>query len=138
MVEREPQSSWSGVQVPLGALIGKTYSGSIMENKNIFVVTAIKLNHVRRTLREKKYQAWFKTFEAAKNYVLNNLDDMFEGGRFEHAVIEMIESGGLLNAIDEVWHEALYSYYDWDLYKVQICAKPKALKGIHGFAMIKR
>ncbi len=109
-----------------------------MENENIFVVTAIKLNHVRRTLKEKRTQAWFKTFENAERYILNNVDDMFGGGKFEHAVIETIESGGLINAINEVWHEALYSYYDWDLYQIQTCAKPKLLKGLRGFAMIKR
>ena len=109
-----------------------------MKNENIFIVTAIKINHVRKTLKEKRSQAWFRSFKEAEDYILNNVDDMFESGRFEHAVIETIESGGLLNATNEVWYEALYSYYDWDLYQIQTCAKPKALKKLHGFAMVKR
>ena len=109
-----------------------------MKNDNIFVVTAIKLNHVKKDLRSKKTQGWFKTFKEARQYILTNTDDMFEGGKYEHAVIETTESGGLMNAIDETWYEALYSYFDWDLYQIETCAKPKALSKTFGFAMVKK
>lgn len=108
-----------------------------MDNENIFVVTAIKINHVQKNLRNKKTKAWFQTIEDAENYVLNNISNMFEGGKFEHAVIETIASSRLLNVVDETWYEALYSYYDWDLYKIQGCAKPKPLKSINHFVTIK-
>lgn len=97
---------------------------------DIFVVTSLKVNHVKNDIKRKKTQGWFKSFASAEDYILSNTDNMFDDGNYEHAVIETIEPGRSIHVIDESWYEAMYSYFDWGLYSIQPCAKPKAARGM--------
>ena len=87
---------------------------------NIFIVTAVKVNHVKGGLRAKETKQHFHTFDEAEQYILKG--DLFEGGKYENAIIEVV----IGSFVDEkIWYEALFSYLDWELYKVQKCPKPK-------------
>lgn len=105
--------------------------------KKIFMVTVLHLTPLKKNIKYKKTVALFKTFKEADSYVLGDVNNLFEVGKFEVAVVEEVPYG-VYNFAHEHWYEAVYSYATQKLEAVLTTPKPEYLRDRRNFAMVDR
>ena len=105
----------------------------------IYLITAIHISSkpIRKNyslIKRSRAVGWFSTLDRAEEIVLNNEGGIYEGGHYDHCVIEEICSGLYPHVAMEEWFKwTKRKMIDYSGYI--IIPKPEELKGFINFSI---